>query len=121
MRIMKRPTVQVLNVVIVLAIVYGGIATPAEGQSSLRVEGEVESVMTGFRFPDGSLQTTAAASSQALDYLSINLGLYQNKIADFVHDVAFVEVCFKNGGVSHDQNAAMGSSQGGSCVPGDIG
>lgn len=76
---------------------------------------------SGFLFPDGTLQVTASASAQAVGSLSVNLGIYHNKIADITQSEGFVEICFKNSSFEFDSHPFGGSSIGGNCDPGDVG
>jgi hypothetical protein len=94
-----------------------GTNTPT---SPLTVAGDIETT-TGYRFPDGSLQATAAATPTQVGSLSGNAGLYNNRIPNFSHNVSFVEVCVKNATVQNDFNNGGGSTQGGNCLPGDVG
>ncbi len=90
----------------------------------LNVDGEVESTAGGFRFPDGTVQTTATmggSSEEQVGSLSPNAGLYSNRIADLWHPASFVEVCFRDGGIPYDQHFGGGASAGGNCLPGDVG
>ncbi len=89
----------------------------------LSVDGEVESTSGGFRFPDGTVQATAAggASTEQIGSLSLNIGLYSNRIRDISHSASFVEVCFKGGAILNDQHMGGGSTADGSCLPGDVG
>jgi hypothetical protein len=75
----------------------------------------------GYRFPDGSEQTTAAADITAVSALSPNVGLYANRIPDLSHSASFVEVCFRSGAILHDQHIGGGATDGGNCIPGDVG
>lgn len=74
----------------------------------------------GVMFPDGSTQTTAASTTTD-GSLTANEGLYSNKVPQFTHNVPFTEICFKNGGVASDQHLSGESTNGGNCLPGDIG
>lgn len=85
----------------------------------LDVTGEIRTGI-GIRFPDGSLQVTAA-SPAAGSGLTANSGLYGNTIADFSPPLAYTEVCFKGGAVAFDVHATGETTAGGNCVPGDIG
>ena len=84
----------------------------------LNAGGEVQST-AGFRFPDGSLQTTAAGEIPV--GATANAALYDNRIIEFTPPTAFTEICFKNGSVSSDIHSIPESTVGGSCIPGDIG
>ncbi|MCG8460420.1 MAG: hypothetical protein MI919_29415 [Holophagales bacterium] len=100
----------------------GGISLEGDTEVSgkLTTTGEVETG-GGVRFLDGTLQTSAAASSAALQSLTANGGLYGNTIADFSPAEAFTEVCFKAGAMQFDIHAAGESTAGGNCVAGDTG
>ncbi len=90
---------------------------------ALSVQGEVESTAGGFRFPDGSVQTTASggALAEQIGSLSPNLGLYSNRIPDISHGPSYVEVCFNGGPPWIDQHVSGGATAGGYCQPGDVG
>lgn len=94
-----------------------GLLSDTDVSGSLRTNGEVESGQ-GFRFPDGSLQNTAAANATGQ---SGNAGLYSNTIVEFTPGVPFTEVCFKGGLMHEDIHAISESTLGGNCVPGDVG
>lgn len=92
-----------------------------EVSQDLGVDGTVESENGGFRFPDGSLQTTAAIDGASMGTLSPNIGLYSNRIPDLSHSASYVEVCFKGGAILNDQHLGGGATSGGNCLPGDVG
>lgn len=98
----------------------GGIGLQADVTVSgnLTATGVVESAAGGFRYPDGSLQITAAGASEGF---SANAGMYANRIADFVPSLPFSEICFKNGQVFGDIHVTSETTRGGDCVPGDLG
>lgn len=98
----------------------GGIGLQADVTVSgnLTATGVVESAAGGFRYPDGTFQITAAGASEGF---SANSGIYANRIANFVPSQPFSEICFKNGQVLGDIHVGSESTQGGNCVPGDIG
>lgn len=102
-------------------VVGGGETIGLRGDTAvaggLEATGEVES-QTGFRFPDGTLQLSAAEIGNGS---TVHQGIYGNTIADFTPPQAYTEICFKNGGVSSDIHNADEPTAGGSCVPGDIG
>ncbi|MFW6012435.1 MAG: hypothetical protein ACOC92_01855 [bacterium] len=88
-------------------------------------DGAVESTTGGFLFPDGSLQQSAASGGEgalaASRRLSVNDGLYDNRIPDFSHSRAYIEICFVGGAMEIDENDAGTSTAGGDCAPGDRG
>ena len=89
------------------------LAGQAVAQTAISADGIVESEAGGFRFPDGTLQGTAATQPG-----------YNNRIADFSPPNPYAEVCFPGGGApfTSDIDGAGGkSTQGGNCEPGDIG
>ena len=98
----------------------GGAAIDLQGDTNvsgqLAAGGEVRSEV-GFRFPDGSLQTTASVGAS----VTANLGMYRNTIVDFAPPNAYTEICIKAGAVQFDIHAALESTQGGDCLPGDVG
>lgn len=85
---------------------------------NLTAVGIVESAAGGVRYPDGTLQTTAAGTPEGY---SANAGMYSNRIADFIPSQPFSEICFKNGQIFGDIHATSESTAGGACVPGDLG
>ena len=91
-------------------------SSPITMQGDVLVAGEVEA-SGGYRFPDGTLQTTAEGAVGS----SANLGLYANRIIAFSPPLAFTEVCLKSGSVLVDIHSVGESTTGGSCVPGDLG
>lgn len=100
----------------------------AQDSTSISSDGVIEARSGGLRFPDGTLQSTAAAGAEettdALESargLSASQGLYDNRIPDFAHSLAFVEICFRDGALLVDQNAAGDDTTGGDCSPGDVG
>lgn len=97
------------------------LAGPTVVQGPLAVTDEVGS-STGFRFPDGTLQTSAAGKAPlALETLTANDGLYRNRIVSMVPPRPYTEVCIVEGGVSFDIQAGGESTVGGNCQPGDVG
>jgi hypothetical protein len=85
---------------------------------NLNVAGIVESDSGGFRFPDGSFQTTAAT---VVVGASASAGLYDNRIVEMTPPQPFSEICFKNGQALGDIHVSSESSAGGNCLPGDLG
>ncbi len=102
-------------------------AQAAEPSVAFSADGIVQSNSGGFMFPDGTLQETAAGAATTQDLLdairhqSVNQGIYDNRISDFTHDRAFVEICFKAGTMKVDEDDADTSTTGGNCDPGDVG
>ncbi len=97
-----------------------------ELESDTRVTGKLttsEELDTagGVRFPDGTLQLSAAAPSTAVRSLTAKAGLYSNTIADLSPTQAFTEICFKAGAMHFDIHVAGESTTGGNCLPGDTG
>ncbi len=92
--------------------------------SLLAVDGVIETTSGGVRFPDGTLQTTAANAEILNDLRSLttNSGLYSNRIPDVTPPFPYVEVCFKNGTASHDIHlVSEPTSVDGVCDVDDIG
>lgn len=98
------------------------------GGASIELQGdtEVSGTLTatgvigsdiGVRFPDSTLQSTAAAGAST----TANQGQYSNTIADFTPPNAYTEICIKAGMVAFDIHAASESTQSGNCLPGDVG
>ena len=83
----------------------------------LAVAGEVSSE-TGFRFPDGTTQQSAASAPLGL---TGNLGLYSNMIAALTPPNPYTEICFKDGSVQTDIHGGAEPTTGGNCLPGDVG
>jgi hypothetical protein len=90
--------------------------------------GIIHSTDGGFQFPDGTIQvsaaTNAAASQEliaAVRRLSVNQGLYDNRVPDLTHNRSSVEICFKAGALDFDENDAGIGTAGGDCEPGDVG
>lgn len=50
----------------VLAVLLSLVALPAAAQTAISADGEVESKSGGFKFPDGTVQTTTAADTDPL-------------------------------------------------------
>ena len=84
----------------------------------LTVQGTIESTAGGVRFPDGTVQTTAASTGGAQ---TANSGLYDNRIPEFTPPEAYSEICFKASSVQADIHTISESPAGGSCEPGDLG
>lgn len=84
---------------------------------TLGVTGTVSSD-SGFEFPDGTVQVTAALANASL---TANQGLYNNTIVDFSPPNAYSEICIKGGAVFFDIHATGESTSGGNCIPGDTG
>lgn len=99
----------------------GGPPIELQGDSTvtgnLSSSGEVATA-TGFRFPDGSIQLTAAGPGIGV---TANAGLYGNTIVDTSPPMAYTEICFKDGDISADIHAGGEPTAGGNCLPGDIG
>lgn len=100
-----------------------GSALPIELQGDTVVAGDLNTsgevaTDTGFRFPDGTIQLTAATAGVGV---TANAGLYSNTIAAISPPLAYTEICFKNGNVSADIHAGGEPTAGGNCLPGDIG
>ncbi|MDA8021282.1 MAG: hypothetical protein MPN21_27930 [Thermoanaerobaculia bacterium] len=93
-----------------------GLEADTEVAGDVRATGEMSSDV-GYRFPDASLQTTAAASASVTG----NLGLYGNTIAEMSPPNAYTEICIKGGTVLSDIHAGSESTAGGNCLPGDAG
>ncbi len=83
----------------------------------LQAQGMVAAQTTGYKFPDGTIQTTAAGGSGVTG----NSGLYDNRIINFEPSQPFSEICFKQGQVLVDIHAVSESTAGGDCLPGDLG
>ncbi len=83
----------------------------------LTATGVIES-SSGFRFPDGTTQSTASIS---IIGTTANSGLYGNTIADITPPLPFTEICFTQGQVLSDIHVIPKSTAGGNCVPGDVG
>lgn len=88
-----------------------------EVTGNLDATGELQSA-TGVRFPDGTLQTSAAETRTGV---TANSGMYANVIADFAPPNAYSEACFKTGALAFDIHAVGEPTAGGNCVPGDTG
>lgn len=78
---------------------------------NLTAQGVIESAAGGFKFPDGSVQTTASSGP----------GIYNNRIVLMTPAQPFSEVCFKQGSIFGDIHVSSESSAGGNCLPGDVG
>ncbi len=87
-------------------------------EEDLVVTGSVAAMTSGYSFPDGTMQTTAARGAEGV---SANNGLYGNRIVDFSPPLAFTEVCIVGGSISVDIHAMGETTNGGNCVPGDVG
>lgn len=100
----------------------GGPGITLDGETvvtqDLAVQGVVESTTGGMRFPDGTLQITAATGICGSNERA---GLYDNRIPDVTPPEPYSEVCFKSGSVLSDVHTISESTAGGSCVPGDLG
>jgi hypothetical protein len=98
----------------------GGIALEGDVSvtQNLSVAGMVESGSGGFLFPDGTIQTTAAAEATGA---SSNAGLYNNRIVLMTPPQIYAEVCFKDNQIFADVHAVSETTAGGNCVPGDLG
>lgn len=101
------------------------VAASPGAEVGMVVDGVVKSEAGGFQFPDGSVQESAATESgevlDAVQPLSVTGALYDNRVPDFTHAAAFIEVCFKGGEQLVDENDAGSSTAGGNCLPGDVG
>ncbi len=53
--------------------------------------------------------------------LSLDTGIYNNRIAETTPPLPYTEVCFRGGQVLSDVHAANETTLGGNCEPGDIG
>lgn len=102
-------------------------ATAAPSQA-FTADGIIHSTDGGFQFPDGTVQVTAATSAAAseeilatLRRLSVNRGLYDNRIPDLIHSRPTVEICFSAGVLDFDENDTGIGTTGGDCEPGDVG
>lgn len=93
-----------------------GLESDTNVTGAVSATGEVQSA-TGFRFPDASIQTTAAAGASTTS----NLGMYNNRILELTPPNAYTEICIKGGDLAFDIHAASEPTSGGNCVPGDIG
>lgn len=108
-------------------LVADGIQLDGEVSVSggLTAGGKLTSTSGGVEFPDGSVQTTAAAFSglggPVAGSLTANQGLYDNRIQNFVPPTAYTEVCFGGGTVLADIHTMGESPVGGNCGPGDLG
>ncbi|MEM8995610.1 MAG: hypothetical protein AAGF23_12565, partial [Acidobacteriota bacterium] len=71
----------------------------------------------GIQFADATVLSSAIQDGSA----SANQGLYSNTIAAFSPPLDYSEVCFKADGLQVDIHMAGESTDGGNCVPGDIG
>lgn len=100
----------------------GGPGITLDGETvvtqDLAVQGVVESTTGGMRFPDGTLQITAATGICGSNERA---GLYNNRIPDVTPPEPYSEICFKSGSVLSDVHTISESTAGGSCVPGDLG
>ena len=56
----SRPT---KRTILLAALVSAAVATPGDGQSIISADGMIESTAGGFKFPDGTVQTTAQETS----------------------------------------------------------
>ena len=97
------------------------LITNVASAGDLRVEGIVESQSIGYKFPDGSVQSTAARNLLGLNGATANSGLYGNQIADFSPPLAYTEVCIEDGSVLVDIHTIGEPTSGGNCEPGDLG
>ncbi len=98
----------------------GGEPIKLEGDAvlsgSILVSGLIETD-AGIRFPDATVQVTAAPQSKA----TANQGLYSNIIVAFSPPHAYSEICFKSGGFQFDVHTIGEPTEGGNCLPGDRG
>lgn len=94
-----------------------GLLADTDIAGRLDASGEV-GTGTGIRFPDGTLQVTAANTATGL---TANQGLYSNRIPLFSPPNAYTEICFKSGAVMFDIHAIGETTTGGFCEPGDTG
>lgn len=101
------------------SLVASGITLdgPTTVTDSLVTEGTVATLGAGYVFADGSLQRSANNNTGA----SANAGLYENRLVLMTPAMPFTEVCFKAGAVQSDVHSISESTQGGACVPGDLG
>lgn len=86
------------------------VAAPINS-SDVATKGYVDALDTG-----GSSTTNTIDNS-----LTGNSGLYSNTIVDTTPGNPYTEVCIKNSNLLFDQHNESSSTQGGNCVPGDIG
>ena len=103
--------------------VEGGAITLAGdvlATQDLSATGTIESTVGGYRFPDGTVQLTAAVANSA-GYFSANQGLYNNRIPDFLPPNPYTEICFKSSGITADIHVTSEPPNGGQCEPGDVG
>ena len=107
-------------------VLNGGDAA-IELQSDTNVIGAVNATGqvasdVGFKFPDGTVQTTATFGSAEPNIgLTANQGLYNNRIANFTPPNAYTEICIKGGAVAVDIHAVSEPTTGGNCLPSDVG
>ena len=53
--------------------------------------------------------------------LTLNSGMYDNRIPEGSYPYAYTEICFKGGNILNDQHSGGQSTAGGNCLPGDVG
>ena len=86
---------------------------------SVQASGEVIT-LTGVRFSDGTLQTSAPSVSE-VESLTANQGLYSNRVPAMTPNLAYTEICFVDGSMAFDLHEGGESTTGGNCEPGDLG
>ena len=59
--------------------------------------------------------------TQAQSSVTTNIGGYDNRIALITPQNNYTEICYKNGNRLNDQHQGGESTEGGNCLPGDIG
>jgi hypothetical protein len=95
--------------------------TLLQGEGGIILDGDVTAsgsvAVQQLEFPDGTVQATAGGGVG----ISANSGLYENRILDFVPSLPYSEICFKSGQVFGDIHVNSESTQGGNCLPGDLG
>lgn len=120
----RQPWKVLLTLAAALTLFATGYAY-SQGTIAFVGDGIIHSKDGGFMFPDGTVQASAAAggveSLEAIRRLSVNQGRYDNRIPEFTHSAAYVEICFVGGSILVDENDADDPTAGGSCEVGDVG
>ncbi|MDY7091416.1 MAG: hypothetical protein SX243_00440 [Acidobacteriota bacterium] len=104
-----------------VTVVGGGEITldgPTAVTQGLVADGILETTSGGVRFPDGTLQTTAAATGGSQ---TANSGIYNNRIQDFTPAEPYTEICLKAGAIQADIHTISEPPTGGNCDVGDLG